>query len=363
MESIYLGVSVLNSGDDLILQCFCIVWVLLLPFVDESRISAAFNAFKSRLSQEEVARNSFSGSFVFIHESHPISVAAQQSGLVYQPCSRPMLEGGGYTESTTCRVGHDVAAGFTYQLMCPPASHYFPLHATVPAPSHPPHTFQDIRSNTAMVLSVADEQGQSFSSSVAHSSSLLPGHVLSPPILNQYDLVPRRSLKMFKGRFNLLDIARPASYSQQMDNFRSNYHSHTGAPMLPSRMQYRGYESSPFVGDSRRQQFDGTGSGNSAASSTSSLNYTFNQDRTGYSFQQLHQQGQSGNVRSAEGLSAARFSFAAGSVPRLPSVPVPSMNMMRQQLALTLQQQQQQQQQVQGRPPQQFQQQSQHPRR
>ncbi len=48
------------------------LWVVLLPFIDETRLFAVMNELSDSFTEEEKKRNSFGPSVFFVHETHPL---------------------------------------------------------------------------------------------------------------------------------------------------------------------------------------------------------------------------------------------------------------------------------------------------
>ncbi len=48
------------------------LWVVLLPFIDETRLFAVMNELSDSFTEKEKERNSFGPSLLFVHETHPL---------------------------------------------------------------------------------------------------------------------------------------------------------------------------------------------------------------------------------------------------------------------------------------------------
>ncbi len=48
------------------------LWVVLLPFIDETRLFTVMNELSDSFTEEEKERNSFGPSLLFVHEVHPL---------------------------------------------------------------------------------------------------------------------------------------------------------------------------------------------------------------------------------------------------------------------------------------------------
>ncbi len=48
------------------------LWVVLLPFIDETRLFTVTESLNESFTEEEKKRNSFRPSLLFVHEAHPL---------------------------------------------------------------------------------------------------------------------------------------------------------------------------------------------------------------------------------------------------------------------------------------------------
>ena len=237
------------------------LWILLLPFVDETRITAAFNLCKEKLSLEEARRNAFGEQVVFVHKNSRLGQIALSSNnessnesndsggsggscgkagkMRYVPGKEKDLEVISALDRETARMnaaagddgddsdvavmsvnaanvgssrGGDDAAqesvtfdcvvgnGMAGTLSPPPPSFFAPLHSVIASPPYCEGSFQRITSNEVLCLTY------SMPPNLPHLSQLLPGVVPLPSALNQYDLMPRRPPRLNRGGFNIIDL-------------------------------------------------------------------------------------------------------------------------------------------------------------
>jgi 5'-3' exoribonuclease 2 len=227
------------------------LWILLLPFVDERRITAAFELCRSKLSLEDAKRNKFGRPALFMHKEHPLGSFAT-GNLRYMPGAETdaevlralaeerkkmklmydgeLEEGRGSGEvavtdtvvpsADTARLPFDpiVGNGMSGVLAPPPPTFYAPLHALVKPPADQTFAFQDIRDNKVLCYTYT-----LLPMPHVHESKLLDGVVPQQSILTQFDLMHRRPPRLNKGGFNIMDIFQNLKEKEQRSQGAYNY--------------------------------------------------------------------------------------------------------------------------------------------
>lgn len=61
------------------------LWVVLLPFIDENRITSAVKLCENEMTEEEKRRNSFGFPLIFFDKDHPLGIYQQQQLQQQQP--------------------------------------------------------------------------------------------------------------------------------------------------------------------------------------------------------------------------------------------------------------------------------------
>lgn len=224
------------------------LWILLLPFVDERRIVAAFELCRSKFSLADAKRNKFGLPVVFMHQDHPVAKYACEH-LRYTPgaeTDREVLRAikaesakmdeqfgqgdadGGTSDAMEVSSGSVAAIeqrcefdavtghGMSGVLAPAPPNFYAPLHTIVKAPQDTTFAFLDIAENRALCFTYT-----LLPMNDIHKSELLPGVVPQQSILNQFDLMHRRPPRLNKGGFNITDIFQSLRDKEQRGN--SNY--------------------------------------------------------------------------------------------------------------------------------------------
>jgi hypothetical protein len=300
------------------------------------------------MTAEEVERNTLSGSYIFVHEGHRISMTAISSGFQYEPTSTD--------HSASFAVDSATGLGFNFVIRSPPATHYFKLRGRIAALPRPLYYFHDIVENKVLVLVVE------FPPPAAYKSALLPGLVDPIPLLTQYDLIPRQAKRINKGRFNLMELSKTNGQGQFQQQEQGNYRSQTAAPF---RHPYGGQQSMSAFGsapmgmrqdrnfeymqnsrggDMRMHQHPGYGGLVQQYQQQDMHGRMVPQQRT----ENFNRPTFSGiapatvNLAPAVGYhsgNSSRFAVSDVNVAhRLPAVQVPTMATMRQQLVMTLEQ-------------------------
>jgi 5'-3' exoribonuclease 2 len=187
------------------------LWILLLPFIDESRISAAFNMCKDTLTLEDRRRNRRGSNIVFAHRKYPLAIHYLASDKHYRPgkeTDEEMIEilnkkkqsvimndyedndesisnNNDIDTDDTFFFGAEHGDGICGYISDPPPLIYAPLDKSIQAPRRPTGAYEDIPCNNVLCFTFK------FPESREHSSKLLAGLELPPPALTKYDLVPR----------------------------------------------------------------------------------------------------------------------------------------------------------------------------
>lgn len=323
------------------------LWVLLLPFVDESRISAAFNECKSTLSIESRRRNAFGQSIILLHKNHPISADFSKSReykigvetdseviaalkLLDDTIDTDRMHNGD-SDNSTINVFFNPSEG---QGVCgyigdAAPKRYADVDRMIIAPQKPTGVFQNIERNHIMSFNFR------LPENVVPSSALLPGVIIPPPTLTDYETQPRRPPRFGKSAFNIMNIANEKRRSNQQGY--EPYYQPQYAPQNPS-LNSNVWANTPHMSNGRGMS---QGYNTQHRPSNSQM----------YPSQSNSNQGPSwGNQRPTDQIQNKNqpFSFhsnqniATFTVPSIQSlVPATSMEAMRNQLAQVLHNRQQ----------------------
>jgi 5'-3' exoribonuclease 2 len=219
------------------------LWILLLPFVDEKRITAAFELCRSQLSLHDAKKNKFGLPAVFLHKDSSLGAFAAER-LRYMPAAetdtevlralgqesskmKMLCDGAdeGETEvavtnsvvpsaeAAQCAFEASVGGGMSGVLAPPPPATYAPLHTIVKAPVDTTFAFQDIRDNKVMCYTYT-----LLPMPHIHLSVLLDGVVHQQSGLTQFDLMHRRPPRLNKGGFNITDIFQSHREKEQRNH-------------------------------------------------------------------------------------------------------------------------------------------------
>lgn len=233
------------------------LWVLLLPFVNENRISAAFELCKEHLSLESRYKNAFGKSLLFLHKDHVVAMefvtkvtydigietdAEVLSSLKSLQMSSDSIAD--YPDSEVVDFDPMKGHGMCGSLTNPSPRKFVNVSSTVPALKKPPNTFDDIVSNNAICLTY------NLPGNVSVSSSLLPGFVGRQTSLSEYDLLARRPPRLGKGSFNMINVAMDKQYKSQL----SRNYSQSNESGMTSYNQSRDYRYSSNTHDSSRER-------------------------------------------------------------------------------------------------------------
>jgi len=159
------------------------LWVVLLPFIDESRLLAAMSPSMAKWTKEELLCNArgLDDGYVFIHSSHPLA-----------PKFKQVLESGKNPKSKQRLT--DAASygcpGFTGSLRPPLSNEIIPEGQSVSAPqlsskavmSSEDNLFtEDIAENVCACVAFTEP------AKLSHKSIMLPGTIPPPPALKEGD--------------------------------------------------------------------------------------------------------------------------------------------------------------------------------
>lgn len=156
------------------------LWVVLLPFIDESRLLAAMTPTMAKWTKEELLCNArgLDDGYVFLHSSHPLA-----------PKFKQVLTNGKNPKSKQ-RITDAACPGFTGSLRLPLSNEMITESQVVPAPhlsskatmSSEENLFtDDISENNCLCLAFTEPARQS------HKSIVLPGTQPPPPTLKEED--------------------------------------------------------------------------------------------------------------------------------------------------------------------------------
>ncbi|KAJ1427822.1 XRN 5'-3' exonuclease N-terminus-domain-containing protein [Ochromonadaceae sp. CCMP2298] len=207
------------------------LWILLLPFVDESRINRAFEQCKQNLTLSDAQRNKFGLPALFMHKDSPLGILAASRVKNVPAPERDSevlrvlrLQGmddedkdGGAGDADEGATGAEGTVSLTTEapftcaegdgmcgLLAPASPSFFaPLDMSLRPPgssSNSTSVFRDIPDNKVLCLTYTLLECSS------HESAVLPGAELQPSVLTQFDLMPRRAPRLNKGGFNLMDM-------------------------------------------------------------------------------------------------------------------------------------------------------------
>lgn len=221
------------------------LWVLLLPFIDETRVTAAFESCKKDLTLEERLRNAFGPSNVYFFENNEVvkSVLEGEDKLKYGPGVESDVEvlnalkdqssaveeslgveGEGenvsdmvVVESVNEKTFFDctVGKGMSGFISKPSPRKFINIHTLVKPKPCFSKFFRDIEFNRVFCFTY------DLPETTLHLSALLPGVTLDPTVLTHYDLLPRRPPRLNRMGFNVLDLFR----QQQQRSHQQTIHS------------------------------------------------------------------------------------------------------------------------------------------
>lgn len=190
------------------------LWVVLLPFIDESRIVSAMQLCESGLTDEERRRNTFGTSLMFLHNGHALGISSLSHIDYSVQCD---------SEKSSYKFPPSIGEGITgFLSVRSDLVREFGLQDIVRAPNRPLGAFQDIAANRVLCFVY------NFPPESNHQSILLTGVDQGTKVLSDFDGIVSRP-KLNKGRFNIADIA------ERMREERA-----TGAPQPYQRMIHSG---------------------------------------------------------------------------------------------------------------------------
>jgi 5'-3' exoribonuclease 2 len=184
------------------------LWVVLLPFIDENRITSAMQLCIDNMSQEETKRNTYGTPMLFIHQEHDLAKAViskvqdTENALAFSATEGQGIQG-------------NLAIPSDEKLLAP-------LEGTIPAPARPLGAFNDIQSNKVLCYRYE------YPEELSHVSSLLEGAEPVEPALSEYDGMPRRPPRLNRGGFNIVDMARNMKSEQQSQRGAYTHRTHGG---------------------------------------------------------------------------------------------------------------------------------------
>jgi 5'-3' exoribonuclease 2 len=262
------------------------LWVLLIPFIDESRVRAAMASCIDNLTPEEKHRNSWGNPVMFLSKDKSVA-SFVLSRMDYQAAARgggalvsfvsELSRGGGVlaavgpdassddTDSAGQRMlectdegssGREAAAaagevffpctegdGICGTLAQPTAEWFAPLDSVIRAPSRPVGAFRNIEFNKVLCLTYL------CPAATAHLSRLLDGVKLDDPVLFGHDLVPRQPQKMMRGRLSIVDVAQR---SRNVPDYQGYHQAPYAAHMQPFASGSNGYGNQQYPRGSAR---------------------------------------------------------------------------------------------------------------
>ncbi len=207
------------------------LWILLLPFIDERRISKAFLLCKDQLTYESRQRNRFGQSVIFIHSNHSLvyEFGRQHGLLAPAPETDPELldepnfidiEGDASSSNAITTSKHDdtaidenfddnpivpftcnMAESLSGSIGKAPTKWYAALNQRVVEPNGSQRWGMSmIPTNHVAVFTYK------LPTHGVHESKLLPGSIAPESPLTAFDLQIRRPPRLNKSGFNVLDL-------------------------------------------------------------------------------------------------------------------------------------------------------------
>ena len=210
-------------------------WILLLPFIDESRITSVFESCKDKLSFDERMRNARGKPLIIMHRKNKlVTDKLKETAFVYAPGTeedaeviaalelmRAQTTSDTSVDASQSRIEYEVKSvdfngfegdgiGGTLSRAAP--RHFSSLDACIQAPESPSRFFSNITSNQVLCFNI------NYTPKIEHQSLLLPGVALEKSILTNYDLTPKKPPRLNRGGFNLLDLKNKNSRSNHYGN-------------------------------------------------------------------------------------------------------------------------------------------------
>jgi 5'-3' exoribonuclease 2 len=271
------------------------LWVLLLPFIDEKRISKAFELCEPLLSAESQVKNLVGNPVVFVDSSLPTCWVASSDSAVSSSSAAPSAFRDFVPSSLSS--GHvDFNDGkLSGSLAAAPLSWGCDLHCRVVPPVGTNRWFSQINNNVVSVFQYSLPQNNG-----KHESVLLPGVRLKDVVLNPTDLYPKRPPRLNRSGFNILDLLsnerRHLKFKDQSSSRSSTFDSMMSRPGGPN--EYRTYTPVDFNNSSSYgnlgYSFAGFGSHGCNNSMHSFKTSSVATPRTGYSNSSVRSSGSNG---------------------------------------------------------------------
>ena len=299
------------------------LWVVLLPFIDENRITSAVKIYENEMTDEEKKRNSFGFPLIFVDKDHPLGK--------YLDVQQQQQQDQQQNEKKSIYFDSNVGNGICGRLdRNDELSTEYGINQLIRAPDRPVRAFQNIDNNRILCLQYE------FPEELVHVSKLLDKVDLGEKVLCDYDGIAHRP-KLNKGKFNIADIAermkdeksRQSSqrmilgglgmptnmfngFSQNLNNFQGghnfnrNYDNNNNNNIRYDdhrQSSYNVHQSAEFQQYNRRNESDSysnrSGSGSYRDSNSGNVSeygnkrYSFNPDRDRYD-------SNSGNFRTSQ---------------------------------------------------------------
>ncbi|CAM9502111.1 unnamed protein product [Ascophyllum nodosum] len=195
------------------------LWVVLLPFIDEKRLLSNLQPLYKKFTPEEVERNSFGPSYLFVNVRTPVgkSMEAFLSGRGAE-VEGLSLEGQQGMGADQMVLHSEAWGGFGGKVALPRAGVSTPVGATLVAPQQPQGAFEDLENNqVAMTVYSMPPKG-------AHVCRMLPGVQMLARTLTAQDLASRRPPRLNRN----MSIAEMGSSkynkAQAQGGYRSGVH-------------------------------------------------------------------------------------------------------------------------------------------
>lgn len=200
------------------------LWVLLLPFIDETRIISAFDACEGSLSEEDRARNAFGCPLMLFHRDSSLAVHVAQE-LEYG-CRQMLGEG-------ALEFSGEQGGGIAGKLSRVDLRWFSPLERAIDCPYTEIKFSGNIARNQAMSLEFA-----LLPSLKTHESRLLEGVVPPKPKLGLSDIGLNKFPRLNK-KFNIVDMVLNRKNSNSIYDT-----SIKGGSLAQSMQQSGGYRAS-----------------------------------------------------------------------------------------------------------------------
>ena len=212
-------------------------WILLLPFLDSTRVSKAFDSCRDHLTEEDKKRNDVGSSVMFYHRHHSLGNTLFESSMQLSSGQSDTF-GQFYDKKNNIDDGSTVAFdtssgnGIAGQVSLPPGHFYARIDGDVTAPERPPGIFNTVKSNQVACVTYM------LPTELLHESKLLDGACRDPCPLNSNDLAPRRPPRLNRGKYNIVDMAvKIRNRQEQQYNTHSTFPRPAMAMMSGSNTQ------------------------------------------------------------------------------------------------------------------------------